>query len=551
MDEKKKQHLEIVVNQYLLENEIDIQEEDKSELIETLINCNYSKAEKGGIVAIRGFVYQYLVTIYYMLLIAKGIIDWDYVVFELGDDVALIKKNKICFCQVKTKADDGGYISFEISKDLVKRKKKIDSWIDKLFLNSNRIKEKMNHVYAEEVSEIEASFKLVLNTIYNSESEIYSYCENTKAEDKEEKLKKKLECVKNYKGEDYKLINELEKPLEFYIENFDIVPLGGYESLFTKNIALVCELINTEDTYVAKKIVEELITFVLFNTHNDNLTDTESKISFIFKKDKIITMIKDKEQNVRNQIELIRQKKVVSTMFENSFKAIRQQFDKQYRSILLEKLNKTMLWLRESLIDKVNEDEYIYEKFINRIFMLDNIKTSCLDGENYLDNVDLTESLKNIIIYMTFYDDKKLSEEKDAKFLIKSGIFKNNKIYLTTYNVRKGKSEIEAVTHLYSNIKKCPVLNTLTNDIICFLLDYTEDLEDEYSIPDFETKITNNNDEFKLVNKPNNLKICRINKLQSFSVTIQKKIDDNTIEKNDAFLFSPYWGKYLEKNVKE
>ena len=141
-----KEYIEEIIDEYLNEGDISVEEFEKNQIIETLINCDYSKAEKGGIVALRGFVYQYLVTVYYMLNIVKKKIDWDYVIYELGDDVALVKKNKICFCQVKTKMDADEVINFNIKTDLVKRKKKLDSWIDKLFLNSKRIEDKMNKV---------------------------------------------------------------------------------------------------------------------------------------------------------------------------------------------------------------------------------------------------------------------------------------------------------------------------------------------------------------------------------------------------------------------
>ena len=143
MDEIKKKYIEETLEKYLKENEVVVSNEEKNEIIDTLISCNYTAAEKGGIIAIRGFIYQYLVTIYYMLSVATGKIDWDYIVYELGDDVALIKDNKICFCQVKTKMDKGEYINFTINGDLTKRNKRLDSWLDKLFLNTNRIKNKM------------------------------------------------------------------------------------------------------------------------------------------------------------------------------------------------------------------------------------------------------------------------------------------------------------------------------------------------------------------------------------------------------------------------
>ena len=78
--------------------------------------------------------------------------------------------------------------------------------------------------------------------------------------------------------------------------------------------------------------------------------------------------------------------------------------------------------------------------------------------------------------------------------LIKSGINNDIKTYLTTYNVRKGKSELEAISYIYSNMKKCPELKALTGEIICFLLDYKESIFDEWDI-ECDHNIIGNNDE--------------------------------------------------------
>ena len=187
-----------------------------------------------------------------------------------------------------------------------------------------------------------------------------------------------LKEIKVYEGVKYSLEDELDNSIEWYMQKFNIVPLGGYKSLFNQNIALVCEIIDDSDLEVGKKIVEELITHILFNTHNDYLVNKDEKLKFIFRKDEFIQIIRDKEQLVRQQIEITRQKRVLNKMFENAFLAIKQEFERQYESILLDELTKSMLWLRDSLLEKVIQDEYVYEKFISRIFLLENYNSSLL-----------------------------------------------------------------------------------------------------------------------------------------------------------------------------
>ncbi|MCI1577673.1 MAG: DUF4297 domain-containing protein [Clostridium beijerinckii] len=550
MSDSKKKYIEEIIDEYLKENEIIVGEKEKNQIIETLIECNYSAAEKGGIIALRGFMYQYLVAVYYILNIAKGKLDWDYVVYELGDDVALIKDNKICFYQVKTKMDNDEYINFTINGDLTKRTKKLDSWMDKLFLNSKRIKEKMEGLNITLKDDLEVSYRLVINTLYNSMSEIAPYCDNSAELDKDKKILKRLKSIKSFNNQEFNLEDELGESVENYINKFSIIALGGYKTILDKNIALVCEIINDDDTQIAKKIVEELVTMILFNTHDDYLVNEESKKKFIFKKDNFINVVKDKEHNVRTQIEMRRQKRVVSFMFERAFEAIREEFEREFNSILFDELMKTMLWLKDSLLDRVDKDEYIYEKFINRIFLLENNKASCLNTESSIDNSDLVSTLKNIIMYMMFYDNRNIIDDSESKFLVKSGVYNNFKSYLTMYNPRKRKSEIEAVAYIHSKMKKCQVLNSLTGEIICFLLDYKQEYIYEWGL-DYEQKITDSGDEFRVISKPENLKFCRISKLEEFMEQVQLRVDRNVILKDHIFSKSPVWNQYLTKSIKE
>lgn len=110
-------------------SEIDL---DYDRDIEILLK-GYS-TDLGGLVAIRGFVYQYYVSIYYMLqMLHSKDAWWDCVVFELMDDIALVGENQIRFVQVKTIKEEGQAKIFTLG-DLSKREKgELNSWLDKLF----------------------------------------------------------------------------------------------------------------------------------------------------------------------------------------------------------------------------------------------------------------------------------------------------------------------------------------------------------------------------------------------------------------------------------
>lgn len=550
MDEIKKKYIEETLEEYLKENEVVVSNEEKNEIIDTLISCNYTASEKGGIIAIRGFIYQYLVTIYYMLSVATGKIDWDYIVYELGDDVALIKDNKICFCQVKTKMDKGEYINFTINGDLTKRNKRLDSWLDKLFLNTNRIKNKMISVGIQPKGNIDASYRLIINTVYNSEAEIAPYCEGSTKIDKENKILNNLKSIKEVGDIKYNLDDLLDTSIEKCIENFNIVTLGGYSGLFNTNISLVSNLIRDNDIEVGKRVVEQLTTFLLLGTHNDNLEDKEEKSKFIFNKEQFIEIIKEKENVVRNEIEQNRKKKIVSTTFDEAFTIIQQEFDRDYKSVLRDELIRTMLWLKNSLLEKVKEDGYIYEKFINRVFLLENSKIPCLDLANPLDKYDLTKAIKNIIMYMTFYSNRIVMNDNTINFYVNCGIYNSEMNYLTTYSSRQRKTEIESIAYIYSNIENCPYLNTLSEEIVCFLLDYKEEeVLDEWGL-NCGQKIVETDEEFTIVSKPENIKFCRINKLDNFIDAIERGITNKSIPTNTKFSPADVWDRYLTKNIR-
>lgn len=552
MDEEQVEFLQQKIDLYLLENEIEINEVDKNKLIETLVKGNYDKADRGGIIAIRGFIYQYLVMVYYMLCIATKKIDWDYVIFELGDDVALVKDNKICFCQVKTKVENGGFINFYINSDLVKRKKKLDSWVDKLFLNSNRIKEKMKSVNITCSEEIDVSFKLVINTLNNSDSEIAPYCETIRKNDTSKKLKNKLVEIKKYEGQEYDLTKQLEKPIDWYINKFDIVPLGIYDELMIKCKALVGEIIgDTEDDTVLKKIVEGLISDVIFNTHNDNLAHENDKKKFIINMNNYIEIVKEKEKYVSNQMYLKRQQKILSKMFDDAFILLQSRYEDKYSGVLLDELINSLQWLRESMIEKLNEDSFVYERFINRIYRLENTKTVFIDSQNSMDFIDLVESLNNIIMYMVFYKCRHFNFNEKTKFFLKKGIYDDKNFNLTIYDVKNKRTMVQAISMLKANISKCETFNSLTGEILCFILNYKEEFADTYFDLGFEPKITKNIDEFKVVSKPNNLKICDMKELNGFFELLQYHVDNKNIVEGCDFSKEVFWKKYLDQNIKE
>ena len=220
------------------------------------------------------------------------------------------------------------------------------------------------------------------------------------------------------------------------------------------------------------------------------------------------------------------------------------------RPVLRDELIRTMLWLKNSLLEKVKEDGYIYEKFINRVFLLENSKIPCLDLANPLDKYDLTKAIKNIIMYMTFYSNRIVMNDNTINFYVNCGIYNSEMNYLTTYSSRQRKTEIESIAYIYSNIENCPYLNTLSEEIVCFLLDYKEEeVLDEWGL-NCGQKIVETDEEFTIVSKPENIKFCRINKLDNFIDAIERGITNKSIPTNTKFSPADVWDKYLTKNIR-
>lgn len=100
-------------------------------------------SEVGGLTALSGFYYQFLVTIEYIVEMLEG--KWDYVIMEGHDDVVVGKDNRIRFIQVKTSEKVKLNVTESPASELYSRGtktiddspyKRNNSWADKLLYNA-------------------------------------------------------------------------------------------------------------------------------------------------------------------------------------------------------------------------------------------------------------------------------------------------------------------------------------------------------------------------------------------------------------------------------
>ena len=165
-----KEYLSSILNKFTYE-ELDI---EKKEFIDGNILGKTSKdiadklistppPECGGITAITGFYYQFLVSIEYLIELYQD--KWDYVGIELFDDVIAIKDNTVRFIQVKTSHKSALKITDPSANKLYLRSHikgtdllHNDNWIDKLISKAKYFKKSENY-YTE--FELATSFTLL------------------------------------------------------------------------------------------------------------------------------------------------------------------------------------------------------------------------------------------------------------------------------------------------------------------------------------------------------------------------------------------------------
>ncbi|MGR6125677.1 dsDNA nuclease domain-containing protein [Paenibacillus sp. SER-28] len=127
---------------FLQENVIGKNSNEIAELIAKVI-----PEETGGIVAISGFYYQFLVAIEYMIDMLKG--KWDYIFIEHLDDIVVGKDKTVRFIQVKTSENVKMEATTSPASGLYLRSplagrtdRKNNSWIDKLLSKAELLQQK-------------------------------------------------------------------------------------------------------------------------------------------------------------------------------------------------------------------------------------------------------------------------------------------------------------------------------------------------------------------------------------------------------------------------
>ncbi|HDR7709679.1 TPA: DUF4297 domain-containing protein [Bacillus cereus] len=166
------------------------------------------QGEMGGITAITGFYYQFLIAIKYLIELLDE--EWDYVGIELHDDIVLGKGDLIRFVQVKTSKENVREVS-EVPDLYLRKSKKIkggderykvnNSWVDKLLSKAEFFRSDAGYLTQ---FQLVASYDIIRSQKLNVD--IYNNTDNPFEKDIPDTdflLENMSKKVYNIKGEEY------------------------------------------------------------------------------------------------------------------------------------------------------------------------------------------------------------------------------------------------------------------------------------------------------------------------------------------------------------
>lgn len=555
------QVLTINLQKYIDEN---VTEEDKEKavkefdiIVQGFLKGKIKPEDLGGIIAVRGFVYQYYVALYYILEMISQPDKWQCLIYELGDDVTLLGCKDIMFIQVKTEKEDDAPHNLT-PYTLYERDKGINSWLDKLFINLNKIKDKLNYAgYQGEITDgISVHFVLATNMSYDSNKILAPYSDKDKSRHKDDKIAEELN--KSIKDKNNNILNfkdfVYKEPL-WCLDRFSIHHCGRSEYLWIKIREKIINITNCDDHEVARRIFDKLLITVLKRTSNDNVQGLGNRKKFIFYIDEMIGLIEEYKQEAELEIYNRIQNGIIKHHFQECFMSIQNSINQDWKGPFRHKFSETLLWLKEALELLEVEDKFIYERFLNRIFLLENSQSISMDLDDLNTKGFLVSSLRSIIFYMAFYNDKSIIGNINTKFLIKQGKdHLNNKQLFTIYNGKNNETFSICTRRIIDKIDDCSFTRSIRDEILCFLANDKDD-QDEAAMKTFFpgfSPIVKDKEKVKITHKHVKVKFYRYRKVQSFRDALKAISDREDVQE---FIEQPYilggWQQLIANNEKE
>ncbi|MBZ6453404.1 MAG UNVERIFIED_CONTAM: DUF4297 domain-containing protein, partial [Paenibacillus polymyxa] len=339
-------------------------EKDYEDDIQALLQ-GYS-TELGGLIAIRGFIYQYYVAIYYMLeMLHRKDAWWNKVIFELMDDITLLGPNQVRFVQVKTVKESGEANYFSLG-DLHKREKgELKSWLDKLFLNypnfENSYRKKL---LGTEINDIDFEFEIATNNTYNGDIKIYSNNSKFEITDVGELSKLSEKLLIPCKSTKEILPNRVGKDITWCLSRFHLNHMDRFMGLKSQIVSIIKELSEQVSSDAAEYILRDIFNNVLERTQKDRISNTED---YIFTKEQVQKMIQySKPAAIRTATGYLHSQDIQSK-FTDCIEELRSDF-KQIISPAKFDLLQTLTWIQDEFVKKSQDDVFVYARFLHLLF---------------------------------------------------------------------------------------------------------------------------------------------------------------------------------------
>lgn len=466
--DKLKVHIENKVYDWLEYNGIEEDITSEIEVIEkALKGLELTEADLGGLKALRGFYYQYLVAIYYMVEM-KYERRWDLITFELLDDIALISTadEKIRYVQVKTKREDNEIRTIKIS-DLTKRNKALNSWMDKLL---------MGHKKAQDAYKtFESQYELAVND--KSESDLSDFVRNDSykidsIDGKDSLFVKICKTVANKAGDELKWENQSE--LKKLMKRFRIRNFGSTDILRLEIERKIASNIITRDDEIyygkaiSEYVIKELIHKITVRSCDDSRKVCRSDLVFRF--NEVSEWIDFGIEKGRQAIDTINRRDSIRKYFSSIFDELIEEFKSEWNPSSSDQLITAVNNIEVNFKNADINDPYFYYKFLSRLFEFENHRHVKFSNRSREKNKIKTAIEYLAVLHVIQNDNKLILEE--TNFVFKTGKNSNHDEHNFSICDMKGKHTfIESQQLIHLKADKCKTSKKLKHNYTCILND--------------------------------------------------------------------------------
>jgi hypothetical protein len=300
-------------------------------------------AENGGLIAISGFYFQFLVTILYMVELLEG--KWTDIIIEYHQDIIACNNKKVRFIQAKTKSEK----VVEVSKcDLYRE------WVPKLIKLASFYKDK---------TEIKSEFQLVTNFIIKDSPQItienHLYNENYEGCKPVESLVKKVKKYSREKDGEFDYESRCGQSLEALLEKFSITPkMDNFIDIVRQRIS----------DYISLPVIYEDIDMLIGMICKICSYSDDNSILFI-NQEKAMRMINKVKMEAISRCEVLVEQNSTNKVIEKTITYMHHELSSpqpvHYLNELINELEEYEFYLKEDLCGSITLDELL-NKFIDR-----------------------------------------------------------------------------------------------------------------------------------------------------------------------------------------